>query len=125
MEFHPRDRGLFEYVLETMTAQRRTRIRELAETGERTVVRQTLVLLAQEYEPRHRQKQEEQRAQRMNAAHALLETSPDDPQHPATPSARSERLRRARQKVGGRSQSAPPLTACIHARVARSAFGVR
>ena len=82
VDFNPRNRGLFEYVLETMTPQRRTRIRELAETGERTVVRQALVLLAQEYEPRHRQEQEEQRAQRLSAAHALLGASPDDPQRP-------------------------------------------
>lgn len=84
VEFNERHRGLFEYVLETMTPQRCARIRELAETGEREVVRQALVLLAQEYEPKHRQKQEAALASRDQAAQDLLRSSSGTAQRPGS-----------------------------------------
>lgn len=65
-----------------MTPQRRTRIRELAETNQREVVRQALVLLAQEREQNQRQGQEELRAKRTQAAQALLEHDPQPPTQP-------------------------------------------
>lgn len=84
VEFNERDRGLFEYVLETMTPQRCALIRELAETGEREVVRQALVTLACEYAPQHRQEQEAARAARAQAAQDLLGSPSGATQHPTS-----------------------------------------